>query len=72
MSKRQGSLDSWQQALNLVPAFFLGFKAGYLQEPSAGEGFEHLRIIAGLHVFKKRKEVLLNCAALREAEKILI
>jgi hypothetical protein len=39
--------------LNFIPAFFFGFKAGYLEEPSAGEGFEHLGIIAGLHAFDK-------------------
>jgi hypothetical protein len=31
--------------------FFLGFKAGYLKECPAGEGFEHLEIIAGLYIF---------------------
>jgi hypothetical protein len=44
-------INLWRQSFNLVSAFFFGFKAGYLQESFAGDGFEHLGIIAGLHVF---------------------
>lgn len=41
----------WQEALNLVSAFFLGSKAGDLQEPSAGEDSQLFLVVTGLHVF---------------------
>lgn len=42
--------DEFEELICLVLLFFGGFKAGYLEELSAGEDFEHLRIIAGPHV----------------------
>ena len=37
--------------LNFVPLFFLGFKAGYLKECPASEGFEQDLVLAHAYLF---------------------